>query len=207
MSEDVDFILLDVDTQKDFIHPEGKLYAKGSEAILEPLLRFKVSAIKHGIPIVSSVCAHSENDPEFEQYPPHCIVGTEGQRKVPESETGLEFVVPNDPDAKLPPADAPHIVLEKQDFPIFTNRHAEAILESLGKKVAVVYGVVTEVCVRAAALGLLERGWRVCVVQDAVWPIDERTGKVALKAMQDAGVEVMSSAHVLKCLGAVGSDL
>jgi nicotinamidase/pyrazinamidase len=36
----------------------------------------------------------------------------------------------------------------------------------------VVYGVVTDYCVKAAVLGLLDRGHKVAVVVDAVRPID-----------------------------------
>jgi len=197
--------MMDIDTQVDFIEPRGKLYANGAETIRDTLLRFKVNAVKHGIKIVSSVCAHAEGDPEFAEFPPHCLKGSAGQKKIPETETGLEFVVPNEPDAPMPPADCLHVVVEKQDFPIFTNCNIDRILDWTGVKEAVLYGVVTEVCVRAAALGLRERGWRVCLVEDAVWPLNKKGGAAALKEMADAGVEIMKSDHILRCLGAVGS--
>ena len=31
-----------------------------------------------GIPLISTVDAHTENDPEFQLWPPHCVAGTAG---------------------------------------------------------------------------------------------------------------------------------
>ena len=72
----------DVDTQFDFMHPAGKLYVSGAETIISNLQRLTAFAVQHGIPIVASTDAHLETDPEFSQYPPHCLAGTSGQKKV-----------------------------------------------------------------------------------------------------------------------------
>ena len=76
---------LDVDTQRDFMLPTGALYVPGAERILPKLRRLFDFARKNEISILSSVDAHVPDDPEFKQFPPHCVQGTEGQRKVDET--------------------------------------------------------------------------------------------------------------------------
>jgi nicotinamidase/pyrazinamidase len=179
---------LDVDTQVDFLDPSGKLHARGAEAIKPNLARLVELAQDAGIPLVSSVDAHRPGDPEFAEYPPHCLVGTAGQEKVPETSTGREvFVAPDDDPRSLPDPKSAHVVLEKQVFPVFGNRHADAIFRKTGARVFYVFGVVTEVCVRAAALGLLERGYEVLVVEDAIWPIEESAGERAKAELRAKG--------------------
>ena len=69
----MEFLFWDVDTQIDFLSPQGKLYVPGAEKIIPNLRRLTKYAADHKIPIVSSTDAHVQNDPEFSQYPPHCL--------------------------------------------------------------------------------------------------------------------------------------
>ena len=74
----------DIDTQLDFLFPAGALYVPGAERIVKKVARLNRHAAERGIPLLSTMDAHSENDPEFRQWPPHCVVETFGQHK-PES--------------------------------------------------------------------------------------------------------------------------
>jgi len=70
-------VFFDIDTQIDFVYPAGALYVPGSEKILPVIAQLNRKA-----PIViSTMDAHSENDPEFQIYPHHCVAGTVGQQK------------------------------------------------------------------------------------------------------------------------------
>ncbi|MBX3472193.1 MAG: cysteine hydrolase [Planctomycetes bacterium] len=178
---------VDVDTQVDFMEPGGKLYAQGAERIKPNLARLITFARERGVPLVSSVDAHEPGDAEFGEYPPHCLRGTPGQRKVAETLTGREVIVPDAPAETLPDPTRVHPVLEKQQFSLFTNQRAEQVIGATGARELAVFGVVTEVCVRQAVLGLLERGYAVQVVEDAVWPIDAQGGARALEEMQARG--------------------
>jgi len=51
----------------------------------------------------------------------------------------------------------------------------------------VVYGVVTEICVRFAAFGLLKTGKRVEIVTDAVKALDEAAARKTLSDFTAAG--------------------
>ncbi len=71
----------DIDTQIDFVDPAGALYGKGSERVIPAVGELNRYAGEHGIPLISSMCAHTADSQEFKVWPPHCIKGTPGQRK------------------------------------------------------------------------------------------------------------------------------
>jgi nicotinamidase/pyrazinamidase len=72
---------IDVDTQIDFVFPAGALYVPGAELVLPNIARLNQYTVSHELALVSTVDAHSENDPEFRNWPPHCVIGTVGQLK------------------------------------------------------------------------------------------------------------------------------
>ncbi len=188
---------LDVDTQVDFIEPTGKLYAMGAERIKPNLARLVALARSTPVPLIASVDAHDEKDPEFAQFPPHCLRGTAGQKKLGETTSGREVFVSSRRAERLPDPRTEHVVLEKQVFPVFGNENADAIFEKVGADTFYVFGVVTEVCVKAAVMGLLERGYAVKLVHDAIWPIDEKGGELAKKAMVARGAQLVSTDDVV----------
>ncbi len=188
----------DVATQVDFMLPGGKLYAPGAEQIIPNLARLTDYARRHHILVVSSMDAHSANDPEFQQWPPHCIVGTAGQQKIPA--TRLRAIVMPSSSAPLPQdlAQVEQIILEKQTVDVFTNANVEPLLARLGPRHITLYGVVTEVCVELAACDLLKRGYEVRVVTDAIRPLEERKGRETLAALQQRGAELITTDQALE---------
>jgi nicotinamidase/pyrazinamidase len=194
---------IDIDTQVDFMEPGGALYASGAERIKENLARLFRFAHERRVPLVSSVDAHAPDDAEFAEFPPHCLKGTPGQRKVAETVTGREVFVENAPSTMIPDPTQVHAVLEKQQFALFTNQKAAQVIGATGARQVAVFGVVTEVCVRFAVLGLLERGYDVRVVEDAVWPIDPKNGDAALAEMQARGARLVTTDELLAALSRV----
>jgi nicotinamidase/pyrazinamidase len=158
----------DIDTQIDFMFPAGGLYVPGAERIIPAVGRLNRYARAHGIQVVSDMCAHTENDPEFQVWPPHCVLGTVGQLKPRETILeGNHAVIPARP-GEYPIEGAAQIFFQKQELDIGTNPNFRQLLERLAADRYVVYGVVTEYCVRLAALRLLETGKPVSLVTDAI---------------------------------------
>lgn len=179
-------IFFDVDTQLDFLYPSGALYVPGAEAIAGRIAALNRLAAARGIPVISSMDAHTEDDPEFRDWPPHCIAGTWGQRKLLSTLLEARVVVPNV--AGLPDiAGTQQILLEKQALDCFTNRNLPALLDRLGADHCVVYGVVTEICVKFAAFGLLKTGRRVELVTDAIKELDPAASAKMLADFTAAG--------------------
>jgi nicotinamidase/pyrazinamidase len=164
-------VFFDVDSQIDFLYPAGALYVPGAETIVGSIARLNRYAAEHGIVVISDMDSHAEDDPEFRSWPPHCVVGTAGQHKPAATLLEKRVVVPSAP---CEPAlqGAQQILLEKQTLDCFTNRNLAQMLAGLGAARYVVYGVVTEICVKFAAWGLLKTGRRVDLVTDAVRSLD-----------------------------------
>jgi nicotinamidase/pyrazinamidase len=199
-----DFIFWEVDAQRDFMLPGGKLYVPGAEKLLPNIRRLTDAARQGRVFLVSHGCFHTPNDPEFKIFPPHCVKGTAGAELVPEAMTERVARVPNDIEAKLPEdlLQYQQILLEKQTLNIFASRHADALVRRLGSQAEfVVFGVVTEYCVSFAAKGLLERGRRVAVVQDAIETLKPEDGKKAIAEFERLGARLISTEQVLSALG------
>jgi nicotinamidase/pyrazinamidase len=165
-------VFFDVDTQIDFLYPAGALYVPGAETVVDRVAALNGYAAVHGIPVVSTMDAHAENDPEFRQWPPHCIAETAGQQKPAATLLDKRVTIPGTPCA-VEVGDAQQILLEKQSVDCFTNPNLPALLDRLGAERCVVYGVVAEICVKNAAMGLLKSGRRVELVTDAVRSLNQ----------------------------------
>jgi nicotinamidase/pyrazinamidase len=191
-------VFFDVDTQIDFLYPAGALYVPGAEHIVGALARLNRHAAEHGNLVISTMDAHAEDDAEFRQWPPHCVVGTAGQHKPAATLLEKRVVIPNARCATNL-AGVRQILLEKQALDCFTNVNLSPTLRSLGAGRYVVYGVVTEICVKFAAFGLLKMGGllesggrlktgvRVELVTDALRGLDGSAAADALRAFTAQG--------------------
>ena len=170
-------VFFDIDTQIDFMYPSGALYVAGAERIV-PI----VAELNRKAPLViSTMCAHTEDDPEFAIYGHHCVIGTVGQRK---------------PAVTLLNDGARQILVPKPRLDVFTVPELLPLLERLNAERYVVYGVVTEICVKHAALGLLGLGKRVEIVADAVRSLDDRAASKLFSDFTSAGGSVTTAAQI-----------
>ena len=198
-----EFIFWEVDTQADFMLPGGKLYVPGAERLLPNIRRLTDAARQGHVFLVSHGCYHTKDDPEFETFPPHCVKGTAGAGFVPEALTEKVVTVPNQLTAAVPQdlSQYQQILLEKQTLDIFASLHADDLVERLGPKAEfVVFGVVTEFCVRFAAKGLLDRGRRVSVVQDAIETLNPQDGQRTISELQASGAQFITTDQALELL-------
>jgi len=195
-----DLIFWEVDTQADFMLPGGRLYVPGAERLLPNIRKLTDAARQGRVFLVSHGCYHAKDDPEFKVFPPHCVKGSAGAEFVPEALTEQVLTVPNEPTATLPTdlSQYQQILLEKQTLDIFESRHAGELVERLDRDAEfVVFGVVTEYCVRLAAKGLLERGRRVSVVRDAIETLKPEDGRRTVAELQALGAKFISTEQAL----------
>lgn len=175
-------VFVDVDTQRDFLDPAGALYVPGADAIVGNLARLTRFARERGIPVLATACSHTSDDPELARFGPHCLAGTPGQERVGATAWPGGAVV--GPMERFAGSDVPaHLTVEKREFDVFSHPEADRLvaLYARNRPTFVVYGVATDYCVKAAALGLLERGCKVAVVVDAIRGID-RDGEAEVLA-------------------------
>jgi nicotinamidase/pyrazinamidase len=197
------FIFWEVDVQRDFMLPDGKLYVPGAEKLLPNIRKLTDAARRNEVFLVSHGCFHTPDDPEFVQFPTHCVKGTPGAEFVPEALADRFIQIENRPEAKLP-ADLfeyQQVILEKQTLDIFQSLHANELVERIGARPEfVVFGVVTEYCVGLAVKGLLQRKRRVTVVQDAIETLSAEAGKKCEAEFQRLGARATTTREALNAV-------
>jgi nicotinamidase/pyrazinamidase len=167
-------VYFDIDTQIDFLFPSGSLYVPGAEKLIPTL-----AALNRKAPVlISTMCEHAEDDPEFQIYPPHCVAGTVGQLKP------AALMVPN------------QILFAKQELNAFANPRLESQLQAIEADAYVVYGVVTEICVQFVAEKLLTFGKPVTIVSDAIQHLNSTKADLFLKNFQLRGGMIRAAAEL-----------
>jgi nicotinamidase/pyrazinamidase len=197
-------ILWDVDTQVDFMLPDGKLYVPGAEQTLPAMKELVDSARDAGIVHVASADDHELTDTEISEtpdfrttYPPHCLRGTRGARKVPETEQADPVPITS---TELPERylAGREFLLLKKSFDVFTNPNTDRLLEHLAPDSIIVFGVATDVCDDAAIRGFVERGLRVRFVEDAARGLDEERVAMCTTSWREQGVEFSTVSEITR---------
>lgn len=176
-------IFFNVDTQKDFMNPNGALYIKDAELIKPQLKILTEYAATHNIKVVNTADYHTDKSVEISEtpdyittFPEHCMVATEGNEFIDETYPPKEF---NDKyyfvqytDSKIAEGNlngARNIIIYKDAFDVFIgNKLTETVLNILQPKKIIIYGCATDICVNFAILGLLKRNYEVYAVIDAM---------------------------------------
>ena len=189
-------VLWDVDTQFDFMYPHGKLYVPGAVHTIPAMQRLVDAARASGIVHVASADDHELTDAEIADepdflntYPPHCLRGTRGALKIPETEQEdpvpltLELL----PERYL---EGREFLILTKTFDVFTNPNTERLLEHFQPDEIVLFGVATDICNDAAIRGLRKRGYDVTFVEDASCGIDDERSKACIVDWQGGGVRI-----------------
>lgn len=201
-------LYVDVDTQFDFCHPEGALFVGDAPAVMDNVRRLIATAVGGGHMLVGSVDSHNFTAWEFAAnggpFPPHCVKGTPGWLKMPDTLPERAVFVPDllqsDPSTIVPDG-ATAVYFEKEVYSMFANPQAEPLIDHLvaargltrADVEAIVFGVATDYCVKAAAEGLHERGFAVSVVTDAIAAVNPQSGRAALAHLQSIGCRLQTT--------------
>jgi nicotinamidase/pyrazinamidase len=204
-------IFWDVDTQYDFMKADGRLYVPDAEHLIPNLKKLTDYAHGHGVRIVASADDHVLEHPEIsdrpdwkQTFPPHCLRGTAGQRKIPE--TALRDPLVIEPERADQPALADavrrhrgDILFHKHRFDVFTNENVLPVLDALDPQDVVLYGVALDVCDKYAIEGLLQHRpqIRLFAVTDAMKPIDRDSAETLLKEWGEEGVRLVKTSEVV----------
>lgn len=199
-------ILWDVDTQVDFVRADGRLAVPGAEEALPAMARLVEAARAAGAPHVASADDHELSDaeisaePDFRTtYPPHCLRGTHGAEKVPQTAQvdPVPLALDHVADRWLVGRE---FLLLKKHFDVFTNPHADRLLGLLDPDRIVLFGVASDVCNDAAVRGLLARGRTVLYVTEAARGLDAARTAACESAWRDGGVRFVSLDEAIAAL-------
>jgi nicotinamidase/pyrazinamidase len=203
-------IFWDVDTQHDFMDPDGALYVTGAELIKPKLARLTEYAHAHDIPIVASSDDHALEHAEIsaapdykETFPPHCMRGTRGAEKISETMLVSPMIIE--------PAPIPHealvrklsshegeVLLRKHRFDVFSNPNTATVIEAWDPTEIVIYGVTLDYCVKYALDGLIDLGIpTIHLVLDATKPIVPGAVDALVEGWKQQDVRIVTTDDVV----------
>lgn len=175
--------LVVVDIQHGFCHPDGSLYAPGSESVVDPIVSLIERAREHGVRVVFTRDVHpptqfEENHyyDEFDRWGEHVVEGT-WDAQLHES---------------LPIRESDYVV-EKHTYDAFYRTGLEGYLEVHGIEDLVFSGTLANVCVLHTAGSAGLRDFRPILIDDAIGYIEEAHREYALDHADWLFGEVISS--------------
>lgn len=205
-------IFWNVDTQYDFVEPDGKLYVTGAELLKPTWQKLTDLAKSKNIRVINTADYHLENSAELSKnadymttFPEHCMAGTKGAEYVKETkpEDAIVFDWKKEYDLSSPLLNFDayrNIVIQKDAFDVFAGSPwTETILKTVNPEIVVVYGVTTNVCVDFAVQGLAKRVKKVMVVEDAIKELPNIP--LPLNNWKKQGVEFLTYPELEKLLG------
>lgn len=185
--------LLVVDLQNDFAHPDGSLYVRGAEEVIEAANREIAAAHEAGALVVTTQDWHPPSTPHFAKdggtWPVHCVAGS----------WGAEL------HADLEPGDHEKVfkgVGGEDGYSGFSMAHPVSgetrstglheLLQERGIERVVVLGLATDYCVKETVLDAVRLGYDATVLKAAIRPVELEPGdgERAVAAMADAGASL-----------------
>ncbi|MBN2120728.1 MAG: nicotinate phosphoribosyltransferase [Candidatus Omnitrophica bacterium] len=195
-------LFVDIDTQFDFVDKKGALYVKDADKLTNIWAKLTKFAFDNQIKIIASQDAHSKNDPEFKQFPPHCIKGTSGARKISKTTLDSHIILSNKAlsfeELFRIKEEFPQIILETLTLDIFSNPNALTLLKAIAPDEVYVYGVATEYCVKCACLGFKKIMDKVFVIEDAIKEISAEARQETFSEFKRKGIQFIKAFEVLE---------
>ena len=160
-------VFWDVDTQFDFMMPEGRLYVPGAEEIVETVSAARRWALSNGYPLIADIDWHRTDDPEIsdtpdfkETFPPHCMAGSPGGERVGYlGPIPIDYVEIDEADVadlrQLTEKDPLHIVIRKNGLDVFENPNTDKLIDLIEPQQVAVFGVALDFCVFYVLQGLM----------------------------------------------------
>ncbi|GAB3667794.1 cysteine hydrolase family protein [Halopiger thermotolerans] len=172
-----------VDMQNGFCHPDGSLYAPGSEAAIEPIADLVERAREAGAYLLFTRDVHPPEQfedahyyDEFEQWGEHVLEGSWEAEIVDEL-----------------PVEAADNVVEKHTYDAFYNTELEGWLNARGIKDLVICGTLANVCVLHTGGSAGLRDFRPILVEDCIGAIEDDHKAYALEHAEWLFGEVVDS--------------
>lgn len=209
----VNWLFWNVDTQFDFVSPQGKLYVEGAE-LLKPVWKTITNfAKKQSICVVNTADYHfsdsaelSSNPDFIKTFPPHCMANTLGADYIEETMPENPLIFDWDKQYEINNKTVDHtkyrnILIRKDSFDVFSgNPFTDKILNQFSPENVVVYGVTTNVCVNDAVVGLAKRVSKVYVIEDAIKELPniplpfENWKELGVKMISEKDLEILLNA-------------
>ncbi len=184
-------VIIDINTQKDFLLAGGKACIRNHRRVLSHIRRIMAWARRRNVPIISACEVYPNNNGGT-----YCIDGTEGQKKIRYTLLYNHISFPADGKTNLPGdvlRQYRQVILHKRSIDPFDEPHIERLLSEVRAGEFIIIGTSAEGAVQATVLGLLQRGKRVSVVTDAVGSHNKKKSDLALRKMRAKGARLIET--------------
>jgi len=195
----LDRVLIDLNTQCDFLLPGGALPVANRADVVPRIRRLMNWARAENVPVISSLEAHRPAE-SFHGLPPHCIDRTQGQRKLPFTLLPRRILLQGDNTLDIPSDPFrrhQQIILTKRCTDFLSNPKADRLINALAPHHWIIFGIPTSRCVKSVVLGLLARQYRVVVVVDACGHWSETDGAHACRQMEAKGAFMLTTDQLI----------
>ena len=187
-------IIVDIDTQNDFLLANGKACIGNHRRVLAHIRRVMAWARFKNIPIISTAEVHPNNNGNGQEG--YCIDGTDGQKKIRYTlfNNRISFAADGNTDLSRDMLRRyKQVILHKRCVDPFDEPRIDRLLSEIRANEFIIIGISLEGAVAACALGLLQRGKHVTVVIDAVGSHNKREAKLALRKMETKGARLIET--------------
>ncbi len=194
-------VAIDVNTQRDFLAPEGVLPIKNREAVLERIKQLINWCKKHHIPIISPIDSHRAGGESLRSPLLHCIENTPGQKKVSFTLLPKRYVIEHDASPSLPDnlfEKYNQVIIHKRTNDVFTNPKADRFFSNIQSKRMLIFGVGAERAIKLLVLGLLSRCQHPIIVKDACGYWDKDAAQLSLRKVQAKGAVLIDTKRVIE---------
>ena len=184
-------VIIDINTQKDFLLADGKVCIRNHRRVLSHIRRIMAWARRRNVPIISACEVYPNNNGGT-----YCIDGTEGQKKIRYTILNNHISFPADGKTNFPGdilRQYRQVILHKRSIDPFDEPRIERLLSETRAGEFVLVGANAEDAVVATALGLLQRNKKVTIVIDAVGTRDRMEASMALRKMQAKGARFIET--------------
>jgi len=199
-----DIIFWDVDTQYDFMMPDGNLYVPGAETIIDKVNHVRKFAFENSFSILADIDWHStENEeisdsPDFKKtFPSHCMAGSKGSKRVGFlGNVPIQYIETDEIEEqdlqKLIDTEPFHIVIRKEAVDVFFNPNTAKLINLIEPKSVIVFGVALDICVKHTINGLKQYpGLSVTLLEDVTKGLSPESERQTLNAFKKMSVEIV----------------
>ncbi|TXT54569.1 MAG: Isochorismatase [Candidatus Thorarchaeota archaeon] len=174
--------LVIVDMLNDFVRKDGALVVPGAIDLIPRQKKLLEAARESGMMVVYLTDNHLPDDPEFDMWGAHAVVGTEGAEVIDELEpSSNERVIP------------------KRRYSGFFGTDLDLSLREAGIETIILVGVLTNICVMYTSADASAKDYNVIVVSDATGTTSDEIHDFALGQIRDVhGSEVVKTDELLR---------
>ena len=187
-------IVIDIDTQRDFLLAQGKACIRNHRRVLAHIRRVMAWARAHHVPIISTAEVYPNNNGDNSIG--YCIDGTDGQKKIRYTLFNDRVSFAADGNTDLPRdmlRQHRQIILHKRCVDPFDEPRIDRLLSEVRANEFILVGASLEGAVKMTALGLLQRGKKVTIIVDAVGTHNNKDAKLALRKMETKGAKLLET--------------